>query len=1138
MSTSRPPYSSNQFGEGSDWQTPEPRSQSGCVIVVLIFGGGLLALSLCSGLAVYFAQRRGTETLLPRETLAEKIAASTAAFSADDVGTDAETLRQLTRLMNAIERAARQEDEEAFLELIDFDRMMDYVLQSEAGRRINFVERMTLPLQLREGILNEGGFQRIIIRHVDGDERGAIVYVHGIDEPGSTMEYRYWVFRDKDQWKIADWERLDLGSRHSVDWALYWRYAVDPRLEEYFDALRDVEEATGLTTEGTEDELEQTLQRAEARSVPPEFFDVQMVTIAYAWQGAGRYADALRCLDRVQNPDATPGAWYCRANCRAGLEDYEGAVEAANRYEATLGPAPDVCGYKAGWLEALDREGEALAEWRKALRADPTDVDALGSLLRLLPDESKGEVVDYLNKSPQPLEAARELITYVRLDLAGLAALEQFVAKQAPDSALQYYLRGVASNAREDYEAAAQVFRQAAEVATNPDDKQYYENEYLTAMNDCNQVVAGYESAFDRNAAFQYLIGEEHEDYLELAEDEREAILTKHAAYAPADPWVDYYRGSQLLVARDYEAAANAFAVAASKPTKEDENEFVVRRAQVSAMAKAGRAVEALTTVDASPESFQALLQACREAQRWDDLKPLADAFRARHPEDPLNDYCAALMLMRDGKWDEAEAKLIAMQDAADDVDYLIDSELTAVRARPDRWQAAYANAENQAEAFGELARTLFEHAWHADVAALVERHHDKFPQDLEPAYWDVRNSVVLGTESQFVDRWLPLRDAFLSTDESWRTTPVVRLLWKTWWDMGRHDEARSLAQELQQRKSQFHSEWIAFLVYSHRTSEGLEAAREAMDDGQSYLLYNDEDVGPILRSSEYAALHDEFPLPVTGESRGQLVLLLLREPLANTQQTLATAFSQAGAPATVVAVPELNGHPSSFVVDHNGLKLRVTAGTRPLQVAESYPPQPLPSVVLDVQRQHQAWLEIRTLVSEDGGAAAAILAPLGAALARLADANCLALYLYDENILIPWNDSTPTALAAGTRLHDWKQLGIFANFYLDDSSVDPRPERSFRRELKSQLDALLDGKPRGEFRIQIERSDYSAAEGLWFDVEKYDAKEEEFVGRLMADSLIQPRLRQGRRYTVSRYQVRAAHIKDDRGEFNLAIEN
>ena len=995
-----------------------------------------------------YVRTRRRHLLRQTETVQEKIAASTAAFASEGVDLDGATLLQIERLLGEVKKASAANDDVAFRKLVNFNRLMAYIKQNACAANESALALFGLKLQISTSAAVELGWQRIILRHVTpvaGTDQ-YILYTHCYDENDSETDMRFWVTNEAGEWKIADWERLDLGMRQSTEWALCLAYAEDPRIDEYFQALDDVYRAGELTDEDEEGQAEMLLRGAASRQFPPELRDHMWVILGYHWNQLSRADDAIRCLDQVQTPAATPGVYFGKAIALAEKQQFAEAIEALSSYEAVVGAVPDASRLKAGWLGRLERYGEEIEEWKKVLRGEPDDSEALLSLARLLDESELDLITRYLASRKDPLAQVESLADLFpgRYNTAGLGMLERYVAATAPRSATAAYVAGVRLRDADQLEAAAAQFRQAMEVAVDDDARSRNRVQYLQAMMEAGRVLEAYQAVDDQPQALAYLLGDYDSDYeeggAELTEDEIAALLAAHGEQHPDDPLGAYLRGIRLREQGQYAEAATELREAVKLG---GEDEWLAERSGSelqTVLVRSGRPLDAYQPdpslgtrfVSEVPNSrFATLASLCRTYHRWDELRALMDEHQVQHPDDPGLQLCHAVLLIQEEKIDDARVVLETVVRNIDGLteEYRIYDEISELMTHARLWEAAYrqaAGTEGESVLFENFATAFAAEGRYNDLRSLLAKHRQQVPDDLDAASWD---ELLLETDEDragYVDAWLPLCDRYFEEDHiQWRRPGFAESLVRTSLRIGRADDALQVATRVKERQQE-----LLPLILCHatagRVAETCSLIEEYLDDyGSMFMLYDDPSIGQLLRSPKFSELHARHPVEIPMSISENATILLLAQSPNWDESKLDEMLNGLGESLQVTRMPS-DGVEPRFAVAVGDARVLVSVHTGRYLSDRSLNVHTVPEQHDAVLKSHTAWVSVDGIRSARPKGKDDCRTVVRDVALRLLDDNCQALWLVDGSRLLRNSENDRAAWLSAATKTDFAQLGEY----------------------------------------------------------------------------------------------------------------
>ena len=266
----------------------------------------------------------------------------------------------------------------------------------------------------------------------------AVVYTVDWDYSLATA-CRWWLVRDGRNWRLFDWERLDLEQSLAHTWAIRDAIAKDPHQYNY-TVLRGAIDSTphvpGGRTWGPRRPAGADLASLIDDPLPEAIHDAAMFDLAWALIGQGRPSDAIKAANALQRPQDHPGYLIIRARAYSDLDRYELALADTQEYERIAGPDPLVLDQAATALANLDRHREAAECWLAMLRLSPNHDEALSNFCRLADADQRKGLGEILIATRQPIESAvaQAQNAVYEDDLELFGQLADFVAKAVPDS--------------------------------------------------------------------------------------------------------------------------------------------------------------------------------------------------------------------------------------------------------------------------------------------------------------------------------------------------------------------------------------------------------------------------------------------------------------------------------------------------------------------------------------------------------------------------------------------------------------------------------------------------------------------------------------------------------------------------------
>jgi len=1051
-------------------------------------------------------------------------AQAAAAFNGDDVGVGKRDLRKVSGLFDALAKAVREDDQTAFRRLIDVDRLFEQIHQVGLTR-LNRFEAERMKMELRGDVDPPGNWQRYDIARIDLADNGndALVYAYLWNDEDSISSC-FWITRDGDEWKLYDWELLEYGYRKSKIYAGTIANADDLRLAITDLAFEDIEQAGNAIDDYEFDEAADHLLRAQSRDVLPMFRNAVLIRIGFAWSLANRDRDSVETFRKIKPPEAAPVTFYGQAIALQGLGKYEEALETAAKYEDMLGFNPKVTMLRAELLAEMGRTEEAADRWRRLLKFDPEDVDALASLAPLLADDEKDVIVEYLDKLADPMDAIDELAVpcYWRDDTALLETLVRYEEEHLPDSPHTEYLLGLIDEIDEQYEAAAAHYRIAWEAEPDEERQNHYVENYLDAMSDGGQAVVGYENAPDPSHAFLYLAeGYEEQESL-ISRDDLVPLVAAHLRRTPDDPWAHYYQGVLWREDSRFDEAVEQFRMAL-KNADEEYLQTWWRNELAQTLLDAGHLQQAYQTLEPPADAFRSLAEHCHGWENYEMLVRLVELHRAVEPHDELLDHYEALVHKREGNLAEAEQLVKRGYAAASDEDTKATyrSLWLTVRLESANPESVYRDIPDAADDFNLMANRLaVRERWPA-IRRLIDAHRAVRPADPQLVFHDVRlawltddfETVCSLLKSWPADKLADLERWQSSSLRDWRFRSLLRL--------DRQSDAMAAAQEYYEDDDD-----PSQLAVVHALRKDADALAKLMDElaQSSFSPYADEDAGPlVLGDPVFRTLRREHPpLPTHYDTAYKEVVLLLRKPSpwnADQVREAIKELTEPGRGPEVVALAPASGSPnSSFLVRIGEYALTITIGAGAYDRQQEVSHPLLKAALAD----HDAWLAVDWFRSSDEKAARSLARRIAAALA---DENCMAFYLDTPERLVNNAPEFRELVLNDPLASKTTESGEYAWLYHDETSDrdEEKTLRAMRREVRDFRWAFGKRGAEDEFLIQIVLNVGHLYERLWLRVLRIETSangSNTFIAVATTDSQLVPEFRQSDPVRVGKYQI------------------
>jgi tetratricopeptide (TPR) repeat protein len=1116
----------------SNWQSNDSRSPFGDDAVVLaevmtpkrrfrlpliIIGGACVMLMVCGGIGAYFAYwlltGHSRVVVAPAQSTEQKIAESTTAYASDDVGVDADVLAEIERLFQRVSTAVRRSDNREFRRLVDCDFLFARVQGTGLIDEHSFFQQMLLKTNIRESLGATAEWRNCGVMHVvpvAGIPDNAVVYTCCRNDANEASEFRWWLVKRNNAWRIYDWERLDLGLSASRDWAIRAHYQFDSCMYSYARFETEIVTAAGHVEQGDLEAAEESLRRAAKYTGPPELEDCRLALLGYNWRIIGRTRDALQCFDRISNPQATPGGYYGKAMCYHDLGMDRKALEQITLYETHVGPLPDVLKEKVVMLSSLGRDEEVLHERRRIAKMNPDDTASLRSLGFALPKEKKGELVPLLKRTSDPAAVAADLAWSFSDDRAGLRAVLSVIEELQPDSPEAAGVAGLLAVAERDYERAVSCCRTAFDRAAGEAERSAYLDSYLEAMSALGRYRAALEEAPDIDLAFDYFSAGYDEGESELTDDEFLELVEIRRRQRPDDPWVYYYAGSVYHGRSENEAAERELRTGLEKGG-EDADKSMLRSLLANVLLDEGRTVEAYETLGADDERFRQLASFCRWNERPEPLRELIAAHRKRHPDSPWIDFYQAWLHDSAGEMELAIELYRRSLDEVGPDNYLVRGGWVSACLKADRWEEVYRESESPEDGFAELAGRLSRaEKWEA-VESLRAIHAAACPEDPALLDWEVallwHNRDYLG----LIDRFTPPPREMLWELGNGQQSEIWEKVVRSHLRLGQLEHAKALAEVLFDE-----NEYVLPLVLAHAASGDRVVTQRWFGEwsranswfmGFHGNLYRDEDIGHILMSDAYRPLREKYPINATGVMGDTVAVLLLDEIVPVELTRLRDAARELVGPEAEAVMLNSTPEDARFVI-RSGLAAVwgvVRKGPLPDQANrwESVGSESLQESV----DGHQAWLAVGRAHWRAGDALDPRLTLQVAD--RLAGEHGVAMYVHAQPRLVDWDDTARHTLAGEEPLGRLHEMGENVGYYYFtvDRSADRDQMRAFRKKLYDVANSYAAERPGSQLDVRFGLSVGPFHEPLWLRVERVEEEFNDFrfIGPLLESSSLSP---------------------------------
>lgn len=350
-------------------------------------------------------------------------------------------------------------------------------------------------------------------------------------------------------------------------------------------------------------------------------------------------------------------------------------------------------------------------------------------------------------------------------------------------------------------------------------------------------------------------------------QDDNNADLTElfdaHARKHPNDPWLHYYKGQAAMRLKQYEAAAQAFALA-MKFDEDDSYNFRWNRAK--AMYKLGQFMKAYDEIEPKGSTFATLAQSLAVDKNGKGLIQLSIKHMAAEPKD----FNAHIQLANGYRLDKQHA---LADKTADGAVKFAENEYQKNRAfnlrvenRYDegRWQSAFATFDDKKKVFDALKWTMSRNKKASELRELVSLYSEASP------FWAAEADFIDGRYANALATLTARYDALTAGDEekdvsTWVVNDrVIRAMVR----LKKFVDAEAFI------KDKFEDYDLAFfgtIVAANAGNVELTTKRmlSQIDSEEDWLLsdvleemYDDEDAGPALMSDAFAEFRKKYPKP------------------------------------------------------------------------------------------------------------------------------------------------------------------------------------------------------------------------------------------------------------------------------------
>jgi uncharacterized protein HemY len=480
------------------------------------------------------------------------------------------------------------------------------------------------------------------------------------------------------------------------------------------------------------------------------------------------------------------------------------------------------------------------------------DQDATGILL-----ESLAKMPNVADQQPiVPLLQARYAFGLDQYD-AAIKSASEFISQVGPDQEACSILGRSLLELKKN-EAAAQAFRQGLSVDRAATD-------CLTGLalalpaGESREIGEHFARLPDPRESFEGIA-------IELnARDRADALLAVVDAYRKVDqedPDADYYEAMAWRTKGEPRRAAELLKGALMRVSDTVEQGYY-QQAYYQAMIDARLADKAYRDADNPTEAFRKLAELLDRTDKQGQMRTLIALHREKFPRDPLVYYYLGGLEQQEHHLDEADEVLaLGMRHAVDaETLEMLRSRRVEVAFNAKRALEAYRAIPPRRKTFLDLAGRLRDSKQADVLEKLVALHRQQDSRDPSLPMWDAEvywlkkdyaaaaKSLIAGREK------LPESEIPLWTYEDRLMRSLIRA--------ERFEEAENIAQGIKARDDE---SWFLLMVYAVWQDEdaAMEMAQVCIDSGNYRVneMYDDEDIGPALKTEVFAKFRAKFPQP------------------------------------------------------------------------------------------------------------------------------------------------------------------------------------------------------------------------------------------------------------------------------------
>lgn len=449
--------------------------------------------------------------------LASLMAPTSAWADGDTKPTEAQVKEaaELEKLFVQIGTYASRDDRPALAELFDAPAVLATLEAGGFTKRLKpdqldaFRREITVGLPTilasRQIIAPFANFE--ILRVINGEGQRRLVLVRHRDLDGWITNIRWWVVRRGSEWRIYDYEDMDVAMRFSSLTGTAAIGRVTGR-KDFREAVTALQAGVGLIAQQLHEDAWRALQKADQRSLPRILEANRQLLLGMVHlhldqhlQAMQRFADAERLnkdlpiLDRL------------RAVSLNRRRQHADALKYAQRYTKRLGTDAIVQLEVGRAHKGLGDNEAAIAAFMIGLDDHPEEPELIAELAMALPPAEKPAAVAHFREMHDPVRYFEYIAEHVHTarDANTLRLFNRAFAAMEPGHPVVDYYEARALAIEGKQQQAIDLFKRAMDRVKNPELLRPYVEAYLDAMLNARKEVEGLAGSPDPRFAFSYM---------------------------------------------------------------------------------------------------------------------------------------------------------------------------------------------------------------------------------------------------------------------------------------------------------------------------------------------------------------------------------------------------------------------------------------------------------------------------------------------------------------------------------------------------------------------------------------------------------------------------------------------------------